>query len=352
MADVELSGKEENYIVIYTENQIKFDERDLHIYVELSTLKSKMTKSGTINLRANVYSVSDQRRLNDTVRMDIFIKIGEPKIRINEIMYDVSSENAEYIELWNGGTDTLLLDNFVIWDAAGSLTKGNIKIISDNFKIAPDGYGVIVWDSSFFSQYPELIGQNNLYYYKSSFNLNLASDLIVIADASGKIYDSLTYFNTWHNKAVIETKNRSLEKVSPSLDSHFPENWSSCAETSGGTPGRRNSLAGDKVSEGSLVISPNPFAPSLGGADANTIISYQLPFLHAYISASVYDINGFKISELTNNRYTGANGAFVWDGKNAEGYIVQVGQYILLIEATDADGGSVNQQKALIVVGK
>jgi hypothetical protein len=42
----------------------------------------------------------------------------------------------------------------------------------------------------------------------------------------------------------------------------------------------------------------------------------------------------------------------VWDGKNSEGYIVQAGQYILILEASDNYSGNIYQNKSLIVVGK
>lgn len=338
-------------IVSETENLI-LAERDTVFTIPLESIKNVISKNAEYSVIGAVYSAIDQRRLNDTARCSIYFRIETPVVRINEIMYDVSTGNAEYIELWNGGNDTLLLDGFLIWDAAGSLTKGNIKILSDNFKIEPDGYGVVTWDSSFFSNYPDLEGRDNVHFYKSSFNLNQSSDLIVLADLNGKVYDSLTYFNSWHNESVKETKNRSLEKISPALASHLPESWSSCTEISGGTPGRKNSVTGQMTSGGSLTISPNPFAPSSGGTDAIAVISYELPFIRANISAGVYDKSGYRVHQLANNRYSGAFGSLVWDGKNSDGYIVQAGQYILILEATDNDSGNVYQNKSLIVVGK
>jgi len=338
-------------IVLEIENLI-IAERDTVIEISMESLKKVVPKNSEYSVLGAVYSATDQRRLNDTARSRIYFRIETPVVRINEIMYDVSTGNVEYIELWNGGKDTLLLDGFLIWDAAGSLTKGNIKILSDKCKIAPDNYGVVTWDSTFFNKYSDLCGSDKVHFYKSSFNLNQSSDLIVLADLNGKVYDSLTYFNTWHNESVKETKNRSLEKISPGLLSNLPESWSSCTEIGGGSPGRKNSLTGLISSSGSLAINPNPFAPSSGGQDANAVISYELTFIRAKISAGVYDKSGYRVNQLANNRYSGAVGSLVWDGKNSEGYIVQAGQYILILEASDNDSGNVYQNKSLIVVGK
>lgn len=341
----------EEYKHIFSSKLSFFSEKDTLIFLPLEILKSNISHSGIVKIKSVLQSDSDQRSQNDTTISSIYIRLEEPNIRINEFMYDVSDEFAEYIEIWNGGEDSLLMDNFVIWDAAGSLTKGNIPIVSNSFVIAPGGYGVLVWDSVFFNKFPELIEKSNVYFYKSSFNLNLAGDLIVLADAGGKIYDSLTYSNQWHNKSVNETKNRSLEKINTSLDSFNPDNWSTSTDIIGGTPGRENSLYSNPTKDGDISISPNPFAPSRGGADANAVINYEIPFMQAYINASIYDINGFKQFEIANNRYSGALGSLVWNGTNQDGYIVQIGQYILILESTDSVTGSVHTQKALIVVG-
>lgn len=338
-------------VIINSAENLHFSESDTLITLPIDLVKSKMNRNEYVELTSIITSISDQRRINDTARVSVYLMSQEPIIKINEIMYDVSSDFAEYIEIWNGGNDTLLMDNFVIWDAAGSLTKGNIKVISDKFKIAPDAYGVITWDSSFFDKFDNLIGKENVYFMKSSLNLNLSGDLIVLADASGKIYDSLTYSNLWHSLSAKDTKNRSLEKINPNLESQYPDNWTTCSATEGGTPGSINSVTGISSLEGSLSINPNPFAPSSAGSESNAIINYELPYLRSYISAYIYDTSGFMVAQLSNNRYSGAIGSLVWDGRNSEGYIAQVGQYVLLIESTDIDSGAVIQQKALIVIG-
>ncbi|MBX3044994.1 MAG: lamin tail domain-containing protein [Candidatus Kapabacteria bacterium] len=331
---------------------ISIYDLDTIISIPVELIRNIIPRSGMVRFTAFVSSFNDERRSNDTVSSEFYIRREDPIIKINEIMYDVSDGMAEYIELWNGGSDTLLLDNFVIWDAAGTIEKGNVRIISDSFVIPPNEYGVVTWDEAFFQTFPDLLDKNNIYLFKSSMNLNLSGDLIVIADANGKIYDSLTYSNSWHNRSVSNTKNRSLEKISPILESHYNANWSTCSAYEGGTPGKINSLAGNKPGEGSISISPNPFAPSLGGADANAVISYELPFTSSHLSAAVYDMNGTRISQIANNRFSGSQGAIVWDGRNSNDFISQIGQYIVVIEAVDIESGKVSVLKSLIVIGK
>jgi len=340
---------EKNELVVEYED-LNLEERDTLVLLDISLLKEFVTKNATYYLSAVVYSTIDQRRINDTSKLEIMIRKELPELKINEIMYDVSETNAEFIEIWNGGIDTVIMDNYLIWDAAGSMNKGNIKINSPHFKIPPKEYGVITWDSIFFENFPELKDKSNVYYYKSGFNLNLNNDLIVLADFNGQIYDSLTYFNLWHDKSLKETKNRSLEKINEILISSNSNSWNSCAETSGSTPARKNSLTREIKKAGIITVSPNPFKPSLGGTDAFTVINYELPFMKVLVNIKICDISGFEIVELANNRYSAGWGAITWDGKNSEGFYVQTGQYIMIIEATDSETGDVYQEKVLIVL--
>ncbi len=349
-ADVDYTSNEEMYQLIYSDDNISLEERDITVEIPISSFREKISKNGNLTIRANIYSMNDRRNRNDTIRFSFYIRIEEPVIRINEIMYDVSSDYAEFLEIWNGSGDSLLMDNFIIYDAAGSVSKSNIIIQSNKFVIAPDDYGVICWDSAFFNNYPELTGLNNIYYTKSSFNLNMSGDLIVLCDASGKIYDSLTYSDKWHHNSINVTRNRSLEKISPSLESHLQDNWATCTDIRGATPLKKNSMNIDILDEGGISAEPNPFAPNSVSEDAITVITYSLPYLRSGLNASIYDINGFKVRQISNNRLTGSIGTLLWDGRNDEGYIVQTGQYILIIDATDIDTGKVCSMKMLLVV--
>jgi hypothetical protein len=327
------------------------NEADTIITISTDVINKSITKNGIYSFTGIISSANDGKSDNDTCRAGLYLRLEEPIIKINEIMYDVTSDKAEFIEIWNGGQDTLLMDNFLIWDAAGSLEKGNVKIISDNFKIAPDSYGIICWDSLFFNEFPEFIGNPAVYCYRTSFNLNLSSDLIVLADINGKIYDSLTYFDSWHTKSIIETKNRSLEKINESINGSNPISWATCAEIKGSTPLAKNSLSGTPTENINIEITPNPFAPNSTGNDAIAKINLNLPYSTAYLNAAIYDINGYKVAEIANNRYSSGKSSLEWDGKNSEGYIFQIGQYILLIEATDVNSGNVESKKAIIVIG-
>lgn len=337
--------------IIFKNDSLNISERDTVISIKLDSIKHCVNSNSVYKISANVYALADQRRLNDTAFLELFINKSQPLIKINEIMYDVASGESEYIEIWNGSSDTLLMDNYLIWDAAGSKTKGNIKIFSNDFKIPPDNYGVIIWDSLFFNKFPDLIDKQNVYYYKCNFNLNISSDDIILADFNGKIYDSLKYEDKWHNKDLYETKSRSLEKINPSLESNNSQNWTSCSDLNGGTPGFKNSTYGELSDKGSIIIEPNPFAPSSTGSDSKVVCTYKIPYRQSLINVKIYDINGFEIAVLLNNKFTGPAGSFEWDGKNKEGYVVPIGQYICLIEASDFESNEIYQMKTLIVVG-
>ncbi len=331
-------------------NNILFDNFDTIISFPINSFIEKIEKNGIYSFIAIAKSLKDENPNNDTIFAEIYIRKEVPIVKINEFMYDVTSDKTEFIEIWNGGQDTLIMDNFVIWDAAGSLEKENIKINSSEFKIPPNDFGVVCWDSLFYNEYPEFINNPRVYCYRTNFNLNLSSDLIVLADINGKIYDSLTYFNNWHTKSIIETKNRSLEKINEHLISYDKNSWATCSNIQGATPLSKNSVNIPPSAEIELDISPNPFAPNSKSNDAITKINIKLPFAMSFLNASVFDLSGYKVAELANNRYTGGIAYLEWDGKNSKKYNLQIGQYVLFIEATDYDTGAVASKKAIIVI--
>ncbi len=349
--DVDNNDSFDDDLLFTSLNDIMIEDKEATIEFPLSIFSEKVPKNGVYELTAITSSVNDRKPVNDTCRGEFYFRVETPIIKINEIMYDVNSERSEFIELWNGGNDTLLLDNFYIWDAAGNISKGNIQVKSSNFKIPPHGYGIVCWDSLYFENYPEHKNNPAVYYYKSSFNLNQTGDLIVVADFNGKIYDSLTYSNKWHNQALVVTKNRSLEKVNEELESSEQSYWTSSRDISGATPLAANSTSREIIKNTALSINPNPFAPNSMGNDANALIYFELPYETAFVNAYIYDISGFEVTRLANNKFTTAKSSLIWDGKNKDSNTVQVGQYVFLLEATDTQSGSVFTSKSIIVVG-
>jgi flagellar hook assembly protein FlgD len=102
-----------------------------------------------------------------------------------------------------------------------------------------------------------------------------------------------------------------------------------------------------------LDASPNPFSPTSSDVrQQQTTITYRLPWQSARVTLRIFDPSGIPIRELANGQYSGAEGAFLWDGRNSEGFAVGAGAYVLLLEAVDAQSNQSLHERLLLVIGK
>jgi hypothetical protein len=273
------------------------------------------------------------------------------KLSINEIMFDVTEGNAEYIELFNNSPDTAKPYNYIIYDAAGSLTSGNIIIDNKEFFIPPYEFGVITCDSAIFNKFDKLIGSKSVFVSSKKINLNTTGDLIILSDKNGSIIDSVYYFPNWHNKALDETKDISLEKINEKLISGTKESWTSCTDINGGTPCKINSVAFEINYSEELSANPNPFSPFSESKQNFTLINYSLPYKSSFLNIDIYDQSGAKVRNLASNLFSGSIGFIKWDGLDDKSYNLPVGAYILYIEAADSITGNIYSNKILLVIG-
>ncbi len=338
----------ENDELCYSNDEIIL-EKGLNIYetfIDKFILKPAVADYLKVKLFIN--SESDLNNKNDTLSTELYFSSNEQSIVINEIMYDVDDNSAEFVELFNKGTIPINLKNSEIKDDA-TITKIGVKIYND-FIINPDSYAVVVWDSSFFKVHPELINSESVFYSKnSSFNLNQGGDFISISDANGFMFDSLSYSNKWHTSIKI-TKNTSLEKINYLANSQLSSSWATSIDISKSTPAKKNSVFADIMTNIVLSASPNPFSPTRSDKQF-CVIGYNLPFEKCSLSATIYDTNGKKIKDIANNINANKIGSLVWDGKNESGFDLAVGRYVLLLSVFDINSDNNLSEKIVIVIG-
>ncbi|HYF04522.1 MAG TPA: lamin tail domain-containing protein, partial [Patescibacteria group bacterium] len=309
-----------------------------------SEIEDLRLASGATLFQAEIAMPNDERAQNNLLKTPVYSAFKNGAILINEIMFDPLAGWSEFVELYNTTSDTLLLNNWILSDGKVSFTIGFLKI-------APDNYGIIVTDSTFFQQFPLLIDMPNVYVFKNSLNFNAMSDSVLLKDGGGTTIDSMGYQSHWHESSLSMTKGISLEKISPLLPSDLPSSWTSSTATTGATPGERNSIAvAFKDAGGELSATPNPFSPR--GSEQFTIISYGLPFTQARTDISVFDLNGVKVRTVASAIYSGASGSMAWDGKNDAGFDLPKGAYVVFLEAADVAGTDVFQKKIVVAISK
>jgi hypothetical protein len=305
---------------------------------------------GTFYATVVLNSAADEKKDNDTLISKLYLSYPVKSVTINEFLYDPVNDNAEFIELFNNTSETINLTDWSVRDGSEEFKKNPLLI--NNLEIEPQDYAVIAWDSVIFNTYPELVNNPKVFIKKCNLNLNSRGDDIVLSDPNGNVHDSLSYLPAWHSSNSDSTKGISLEKFSPELISSNKNSWSSCVDPEEATPGRANSISRRIDSASFLKAYPNPFSPFSKGLDQNTLISFTLPFTEASVTINVFDTEGRKLALLADSAPVSLKGSVIWDGKNDYGYNLEVGPYILTLEATDRETGSKISGKILIVIGK
>ncbi len=268
---------------------------------------------------------------------------------INEIMFDPDIDNSEYIEFFNNSNDYVNIGGWSFRDENGNTHK----LYPTSFLIPPKEYFVLISDSITIEKY----GLGNHIYKNvlgvSSLGMVNTGELILLKDVKGNIIDSVFYSNKWHNRNFITTKNKSLERINPNLNSNDAFNWSTCVNNYGGTPGLINSIfANNPNQQSGISVEPNPFSPDYDGFEDFAIINYNLSQPISQIKLKIFDSRGRLVRTVYSNQASGSVGSVIFDGLDDDGNALRIGIYIILLEALNDNSGVVETLKTTVVVAR
>ncbi|MVN76568.1 hypothetical protein GO988_09560 [Hymenobacter sp. HMF4947] len=190
-------------------------------------------------------------------------RVGE--LLITEIMADetpvVGLPASEFIELYNPTTKTLSLRGVRLLKPGG----GTAAVLPDTARLLPGQYAVVcgATRAGQFAAYGKVYGISNFP------SLTNAGDQLVLRGLGGTTLFEITYADTWYRDQRKRNGGWTLEMLDPANYCGSAENWQASQDASGGTPGRRNSVA-----------TPNPDRrpPALLGAVALTPTTIRLSF--------------------------------------------------------------------------
>jgi hypothetical protein len=332
-------------------NDIQIPANDnILIAYEYSSMPSLVHLAGEIFFKAEIILEKDSDFSNNILITNIYIPIPVNALIINEVMYDINENQAEYIELYNSSTKNIILNDIIIHDSYKVSGWDSLIINRPSPLLQAGKYMAITWDSAFFNQFPDLLNSPNVLFTKSKISLNLYYDDVVLLSPLKEVFDSLNYKNSWHNSDFPITKGRSLEKINPYLITNNVSSWTTSMDFMGGTPGRENSVYREQQLEGELSAEPNPFAPDGNKNERFCIIHYELPFENATLDIKIYDEKGSEVRNLVQKFSSAKTGLFTWDGMNNAGYKLDVGPYVLILTAKSPDGKEYSN-RILIVIG-
>lgn len=307
-------------------------------------------------LIARLETAHDMRPGDNQARATVTFSYPRGALEINELMYEPADGRSEYMEYLNGGALPVDVSG---WRVGPRREAGAPGSVSGAFSprnplvVLPGEYLVVAADSSILEVFPSAgAAGSHLVARGKALGLGNSGDTVMLFDATARAIDSLVYAPEWHNPDLEETRGRSLERMSPSVPGADARNWSTSADPSGGTPGRRNSLHAPLPpgAPAALSCSPNPFSPDGDGEEDATVIAYALSFRTGTLRARVYDALGRMVRTLAGEEPTGQSGHLLWDGRDDRRERVPMGIYIVLLEAHDAVGMSTETMKGVVVV--
>jgi hypothetical protein len=278
--------------------------------------------------------------------------IGEfekESIVFNELMFEVSSGNSEFIELINVSDSSINIGGWKIEDETGNTNT----LSTTNKLIEPNTFFVLAADTTILNNFFFDSDGNLTILNKNDLGLSNSGEILMLKDIRGNIIDSVNYSDHWHNKNFNDTKDISLERINPSIDSNDPMNWSSSVNSLGATPLLKNSIftqLGDLKSD--LSVDPNPFSPDNDGFEDFTIINYNLKKETSQIRIKIFDDKGRKVRTLVNNQPSGSSGSIIFDGLDDDGRALRIGMYIVFLEAIGNNSSVVETQKKVVVVAR
>jgi hypothetical protein len=268
---------------------------------------------------------------------------------INEIMFEPGEDNSEFVEFINLSEEPVNIGGWRIGDKNDNF----FKLAQTSFDVPPNSYFVLAADSLVIEKYSPDESALISILDVSSLGLVNSGELILLKDVKGNVIDSVWYSDKWHNDNFVSTKNISLERINPKLNSNDESNWSSSTNTLGATPTEQNSIFTDNLNaESNISVSPNPFSPDNDGFEDFTIINYNLTQATSEVRIKIFDSKGRLERTLLNNQPSGSSGSVIFDGKDDSGEALRIGIYIIFLEAINEGSGVVENMKTVVVVAR
>lgn len=195
-------------------------------------------------------------------------------IVINEMMVRASPPaglpEAEYIELFNRSGRPV---NLLNW----SIHIGNRSKILFEHILNPEGYLLITHENNtdLLREFGDAMGLPGFPV------LAMGGQTVVLRDSDGMVISAVNYSDNWYGNSLKASGGWSLEQIDPDNPCGGASNWTASASSSGGTPGKINSVIGSN---------PDSTAPGLVRAtlhhNGNVRLHFSEP-MHPWSGRSV-----------------------------------------------------------------
>lgn len=281
---------------------------------------------------------------------------AENDIIINEVLFDPTTEGADFIEIVNISDKVIDLKDLILanYDTITNAITSFNSISDFSFLILPNEYYVLTTDSaavkkSYFTSNPAAFINMSPFPEMNNSNGNVA-----IALKDGTLIDKMHYSAEMQFPLLNSIDGVSLERINPLRSSMDITNWHSASEAVGfATPGYKNSQFGLSTdSKAEISLSPEIFSPDNDGYNDVLSISYKFLEPGNMMKIQVFDANGRKVRDLLSNELCGTSGSFSWDGITNDSQKASIGRYVVFVEVFNLNGNLKLYKKSAILGGK
>lgn len=254
---------------------------------------------------------------------------------INEILTNaLGDENADYLEIYNRSNKIIDLKDVKVGYGGDTLPQKAVIAVSKGLQLPPGAYMALCKRKSLTLEQYVCRDENALTECDSLPDLATTQGILYLTDRSLRTIDRLAYTEEMHYPKLLTVKGVSLERIYPDMPTQDEDNWRSAAESAGfGTPGYRNSQAGNALESSTFEVTPEVFSPDNDGFEDYAEVVCTFPDEENRVRIVLYNNRGHPVKQLANNVLCGSEARFRWDGDDDNGQPAPAGMYVIQIES-------------------
>lgn len=326
---------------------IRVDADDAFEYLGSDERKSKFRNlplnGGVAEISVSVCDIRGNCSSDTTLKIYFSEDAKKGDLVLNEILFDVSADESEFIEIFNMSDKWISAKSLSI---ATRKANGNLNFITPfsvdmNDAIPPHTYVVISRNvENVCSKYDCVEDAISFDLPKMPILSNSGAN-VVLLDRKDNVLDEFVYDPKMHSQFSYVDKNRSLERVS--FDG---TDWASASDECGGaTPGKMNSASMSKMN--SVACTQDFITYDF----PEIVVEYSFDMANYKGSLICFDRYGKKICTIFEYQLLDRAGEYRWDGTDENGSQLSTGIYVLLFEAVEESGKRV-REKIVCTIGE
>lgn len=280
------------------------------------------------------------------------VAVGD--LLINEVLFNPYTGGSDFVELYNKSDKILDLSAVLIgeFEEVSSIIDDAEVISTAQRLLLPGEYVAVTENKAFLDSVYQPIDSDAIYETADMVAFPNTGGNVIVFSNTGITLDTLKFLDDWHFPNLDDDDGVSLERHNFNRPTQDEDNWHSAASTVRyATPGYENSqilVAG--AAEDEVWLDPVTFSPDQQAPDDVLGINYDFK-TGMNFRITIFDNKGRLVRLLKQNTLSGVEaGSFTWDGTNDDGHKVDVGIYIVLVEATNPNTGKVSNFKLGCVV--